>query len=448
MKKILCCFSIMLFLCAVLCSCDSKAHVAKTKTSSYSSNYTKQENKSETVKETVKETTKPASVAVNETTAVAETSAQNTTANTNELAQKEAILTQYISKVGGQEAIEYNENLYSVKSSGKMHVFNADGMIDVNITLPEYLDFAINDIKTKYPDIDQRNGADWEYVSLTLNLPDFSTYESAFYGCDDDFWANGLTGKFANKDEIDMIYNAFIKLNTMSEKATFLRTFIDSKNQAKVAETKTNAVNASAGAKIGDTKRMNGHTYEYQNTPSGNRWVDLDEEEERDDSDDEDDYDYDEDYDYDDDYSYNNSNYNSYNDYDYYENYDISQQEYTVKDNYPKKVLRYNEADGHSYSDMSLPSIYSSMGNQLVSFQSLTNTLDIRFQNNLYDFSKENHVCEIEFDSSEITSQTNSGITVTVYGTVYWTEGDTKDIEVYCKCDKNFTPTTVTYELK
>lgn len=307
----------MLFLCAVLCSCDSKAHIAKTKTSSYSSNYTKQENKSETVKETVKETTKPASVAVNETTAVAETFPQSVKTNTNEMAQKEAILTEYISKIGGQEAIEYNENLYFVKSSGKMHVFNADGMTDVNITLPEYLDFAINDIKTKYPDIDQRNGADWDYVSSTLNLGDFGTYESAFYGCDDDFWANGLTGKFVNKDEMDTIYNTFTNLNTMSEKATFLRTFIDSKNQVNVTETKANVTNASSGAKVGDTKRMNGHTYEYQNTPSGNMWVDLDAEENDEDEDDDEDYDYD-DVDYSGDYEMNHNNENETIDWDEY----------------------------------------------------------------------------------------------------------------------------------
>ena len=367
----------------------------------------------------------------------------------SDVEQKELLLQDYISKVGGQEAIGYNENLNRVKETGKMITFdNNYNAAYIDISLSDYVNFALNDILTKYPDINERSGSDWEYINSALNLPDHSTYYSAFYDCDNGIWGNSLTGLFNDKNELDFVYNTFISKATMKEKADYLKGIIGVKKALNSAQTieKDN---------IGETKYVNGHKYEYQNTPNGKMWVDLDYIEDA--SEDED-----EEYEREDNYrttkkvqknssSYSSNdgsdNYTSYNNWDV-EEYDISQHEYEVRDNYPKYVLKYNEENGHSYSDYSLPSLYSEQGNQLVSFQFLTKDLDVQFSNRLYDFSKENHVCQIEFESSEITSKTKNGLIVTVYGTVEWTGGDTKNIEVYCKCDKNLTATGVSFSLK
>lgn len=77
---------------------------------------------------------------------------------------------------------------------------------------------------------------------------------------------------------------ARIKAEAEAKKAAEEQARIQAEAQAKkAAEEAAKAAQAQASQpQIGDTKIVGGHTWEYQGTPSGNQWVDLDVEDDED----------------------------------------------------------------------------------------------------------------------------------------------------------------------
>ena len=141
----------------------------------------------------------------------------------------------------------------------------------------------------------------------------------------------------------------------------------------------------------------------------------------------------------------NNNNMDMYSEEE--EEYDISKYKFTIKDDYPKYVLRYDESNGKSYDNMSLPSICSESGYEVVDFNWKSNELENQMSK-LYDFNKESHIYQVEFLSSNITKQKKDGVVITINGVLYYTDGTEKPIEVYCKCNGNWSNEQVSYSVK
>lgn len=157
---------------------------------------------------------------------------------------KEAMFMDYIQWVGGDEQNGYLQNLNSAKERGEIteYIYDEDGYIHSEkrrISADEYMDEVILKLKELYPDMEERQGEDWKYVSDILNMPDFGTYKEAFYSANNEFYSNSLkSGVFNCKDEIDKAYNDFIVTKNMKEKALYLKKLLENKNN-KIKDNKT-----------------------------------------------------------------------------------------------------------------------------------------------------------------------------------------------------------------
>ena len=168
-------------------------------------------------------------------TIVVETTNDKTKLETLSIEEKEKLLNKYLDLLGGYDALEIRQYLYEVKENGEYTKIEFDSNREmltqnIKITPEQFIDDTINEIKEKYPDIEEREGEDWDYVSSMLNLGDFGTYESAFMDCDNGFWNNSLSaGVFTDDNDKKWAYNKFIECKTMKEKATFLHNLVGDK---------------------------------------------------------------------------------------------------------------------------------------------------------------------------------------------------------------------------
>ena len=151
------------------------------------------------------------------------------------LEEKEELFEKYLGLLGGDESIEYRQYLNEVIEKGKYRKFifdcNGDYSTQTIIaTEEEFIENTLKMIKEKYPDIEERQGEDWEYVSSMLNIGDFGSYESAFMDCDCGFWGNALSaGVFTDDLDKKAAYEKFMSLNTMKEKAQYLHNLVGKK---------------------------------------------------------------------------------------------------------------------------------------------------------------------------------------------------------------------------
>ncbi len=184
-KKILLCLSLCM-MSVILTSCGSKEVVVDKPNGNIIESIVDEKNNDSKV--------------VDETSVV---SVAKTKINLDDLPleEKEELFEKYLGFLGGDEPIEYRQYLNEIKENGqyKKFVFDNNGdMSTQNIvtTEEEFIENTLNMIKEKYPDIEQRQGKDWEYVSSVLNIGDFGSYESAFMDCDCGFWGNALSAGY------------------------------------------------------------------------------------------------------------------------------------------------------------------------------------------------------------------------------------------------------------